>query len=153
MRLGSFWSASFRISSACASRPYAMYTSASAIGSTSSASIPEVWLTDACDAEPGERESPSEGPLPPPVPSTLSEKLAWLDFFRRHDHKAYPRSSTTTAPRPASATWLSRNSSIRLGGGGGGAAFAFGFAGSAFFASGAGGVVLGAGAEALGAGA
>src|SRR3954470_20328756 len=83
MRLGSFWSASFRISSSCASRPYAMYTSASAIGSTSSASIPEVWLTDACETEPGERESPSEGPLPPPVPSTLSEKLAWLDFFRR----------------------------------------------------------------------
>src|SRR3954464_2258243 len=128
MRLGSFWSASFRISSACASRPYAMYTSASAIGSTSSASIPEVWLTDACEAETGERESPSEGPLPPPVPSTLSEKLAWLDFFRRHDHKAYPRRSTTTAPRPASATWLSRNSSIRLGGGGGGAGLGFGFA-------------------------
>jgi hypothetical protein len=62
-----------------------MYTSASAIGSTSSASIPEVWLTEACDAEAGERESLNEGPAPP-GPSTLSEKLAWVAFLRRHDH-------------------------------------------------------------------
>src|SRR5688500_7910057 len=93
MRLSSFCSASLRISSAWASRPYAMYTSASAIGSTSSAApAAGGWVEAAVDCEGGGVAAPRLGsvivePAAAPAaaaPITLSWNLACERFIFLH---------------------------------------------------------------------
>src|SRR5439155_9273975 len=111
-----------------------MYTSASAIGSTSSVSIPAgAWLTPWTETvvvvpEGGAVGSASDAAAPPAAaaPRTLSWNLAWAFFFLRRSHQKYTPRSTRTRPSPARYTG-SENSSMRLGSGGGGAFFAGGF--------------------------
>src|SRR5258708_29929186 len=114
-----------------------MYTSASAIGSSSSASIPAgAWLatpwteTVVVVVLPGGTVgSPREAAAPPALaaPKTLSWNLAWAFFFRRQVHHPDIASSKNNPPSKPQDIGFSRNSSTRLGSGGDPAFFSVGF--------------------------
>src|SRR5471032_2488926 len=121
-----------------------MYTSASAIGSTSSASTAPTLesLTEACDTAAPVSTFWLAAPLNTDeaprlaaggAPMTLSWNRDCWAFLRLQAHQPYPTRSRTTTAKPPSAMGLSRNSSTRLGGGGGGGGAALAFAGAGGF--------------------
>src|SRR3954464_9858876 len=131
-----------------------MYTSASAIGSTSSASMPAgppLRPSEALAAAPfgGAVGSVKDAAAPPPAaaaPNTLSWNFACAAFLRRHAYTAYPASSSTSTPSPPNSIGSSRYSSYHSRGAAalplalatGTAGFAGSFFASAFGCTGAG---------------
>src|SRR5689334_7819930 len=99
-----------------------MYTSASAMGSTSSASMPAgaVLADGATLAEPlvggavGSAREAAPALLAEAAPRTLSWNLACAFFFRRHVHQPYTMSRRTSAASSPRYIGLSRNSSTML---------------------------------------